>query len=240
MDRESPVTPSHQTPSRQTPSRQSLREELRARRAALTAAQRIAAAGAVAQHLESLPEFLVDRHIAGYWAVRGELPLLAVVGALRRREQRYYLPVLNGDSLCFASWRTDEPLEPNRYGIPEPRVAPVDCTAPADIELVLVPLLGFDRRGNRLGSGAGYYDRSFAFLAEGERPRAPILVGVAYACQEVPSLAAEAWDIPLDFVVTENELIDCNPESTNSRSTHSGSTDSRAIDSGSTPRGPTE
>jgi 5-formyltetrahydrofolate cyclo-ligase len=193
------------------PTRNQLREQLRARRAALTAAERIAAAGGVARQLESLPEFLVDQHVAGYWAVRGEVPLLAVVASLRRREQAFYLPVLTGDALCFAPWRVDEPLTPNRYGIPEPQRAPADCTAPADIELVLVPLLGFDRRGNRLGSGAGYYDRSFAFLTTGERPRPPVLVGIAYACQEVPALAAEAWDVPLDFVATERELIDCNP-----------------------------
>lgn len=192
--------------------RQALRDELRARRAALTTAQRIAAAGAIAQQLQQLPEFLLDPHVAGYWAVRGEVPLLAVVAALRRREQRYYLPVLNHDALCFAPWRADDPLEPNRYGIPEPTMAPADCTAPADLDLVLVPLVGFDRRGNRLGSGAGYYDRSFAFLHEGARPRPPVLVGVAYACQEVPALDAQPWDVRLDYVVTDQELIDCNPQ----------------------------
>jgi 5-formyltetrahydrofolate cyclo-ligase len=81
---------------------------------------------------------------------------------------------------------------------------------PAELELVLVPLLGFDRRGRRLGYGGGYYDRSFAFLKAGARPREPLLVGVAYAFQEVPQLRAEPWDVTLDFIATEHELIDCS------------------------------
>ena len=100
-------------------------------------------------------------------------------------------------------------VAPNRYGIPEPQCPRDELVEAAEIELVLIPLLAFDRRGHRLGSGAGYYDRSFAFLREVERPALPLLVGVAYAFQEVESIAPEAWDVPLDFVATEHELIEC-------------------------------
>ncbi|NMW25346.1 5-formyltetrahydrofolate cyclo-ligase, partial [Rhodanobacter denitrificans] len=70
--------------------------------------------------------------------------------------------------------------------------------------------LGFDRRGRRLGHGGGYYDRSFAFLNEQVRPTEPLLVGIAYAFQELPEVDEEDWDVPLDFVATERELIDCH------------------------------
>ena len=81
--------------------------------------------------------------------------------------------------------------------------------APHALDIVLVPLLAFDRRGTRLGSGGGYYDRSFAFLHGQARPHRPLLVGVGYAFQEVESLPAAAWDVALDYIATDAELIDC-------------------------------
>ena len=71
-----------------------------------------------------------------------------------------------------------------------------------------VPLLGFDRAGNRLGQGGGFYDRSFDFLLRREAAT-PLLLGIGFACQELPTLAREAWDVPLAAVMTEDGLIDC-------------------------------
>ena len=192
--------------------RGALREELRAQRMRLTPAQRIAAATGVAAILEQLPEFIVDPRVAGYWAVAGELPLHVAVGALTSREQRYYLPVLERQRrLRFAPWRTVAEVRANRYGIPEPQCDAADLLDPDSLDLVLVPLLGFDRRGHRLGTGAGYYDRSFAFLQGQPRPATPVLVGIGYSFCERPLLPAESWDIQMDFVATERELIDCTP-----------------------------
>ena len=194
--------------------RGALREELRAQRTRLTPAQRIAAATGVAATLEQLPEFIVDQRVAGYWAVTGELPLHVAVGALNSREQHYYLPVLERQRrLRFAPWRVGAELRANRYGIPEPQCDAEHLLDPAALDLVLVPLLGFDRRGHRLGTGAGYYDRSFAFLADQARPARPVLVGIGYSFAERPLLPAEAWDIQMDFVATERELIDCSVRS---------------------------
>ena len=190
--------------------RGALREELRAQRTRLTPAQRIAAATGVAAILEQLPEFIVDQRVAGYWAVAGELPLHVVVGALTSRDQHYYLPVLERQRrLRFAPWRVGAEVHANRYGIPEPQCDAGDLLDPAALDLVLVPLLGFDRRGHRLGTGAGYYDRSFAFLGDQPHPARPVLVGIGYSFSERPELPAEAWDIQMDFVATERELIDC-------------------------------
>jgi 5-formyltetrahydrofolate cyclo-ligase len=191
--------------------REPLRAELRARRERLTAAQRIAAAAGVAAVLERLPEFIVDARVAGYWAVGGELPLHVALGALIARGQTYHLPVLiRGRTLRFAPWRPGAAVVPNRYGIPEPQGDRAGLLAPAALDLVLVPLLGFDRRGHRLGTGGGYYDRSFAFLNDRERPAQPLLVGIGYSFQEIAPLAAQSWDVKMDFVATERELIDCN------------------------------
>ena len=198
--------------SRSDDPRAALRRSLRKRRASLSAPERLAAADAIAEVLGELPELLTDQYVAGYWAVGGELSLHRVVPPLLRREQTYLLPVLSPDgdpSLRFAPWRPGAAVAPNRYGIPEPQCAREDLVEAAEIELVLLPLVAFDRRGHRLGTGAGYYDRSFAFLREVERPALPLLVGVAYAFQEVESIQAEPWDVPLDFVATEHELIEC-------------------------------
>jgi 5-formyltetrahydrofolate cyclo-ligase len=196
--------------------RRELRQNLAERRRALPPAERIAAAQGLRRSLEKLPEYFTDTRVAGYWAVNGELPLNLVIPPLATRGQQFLLPVLGqGQRLRFAPWQAGDDVLPNRHGIPEP-VKAEQLLEPFQLDLVLVPLLGFDRRGHRLGYGGGYYDRSFAFLNEQVRPTEPLLVGVAYAFQELESIHDEAWDVPLDFIATDRELIDCtstDPES---------------------------
>lgn len=192
-----------------TARRRELRQRLADQRRALKPPQRIAAAQGLRRSLEQLPEYLTDARVAGYWASHGELPLNVVIPPLATRGQQFLLPMIGkGQRLRFAPWQSGDEVQPNRYGIPEP-VEPRELLEPFQLDLVLVPLLGFDRRGNRLGHGGGYYDRSFAFLNEQVRPTEPLLVGIAYAFQELPEVDQEAWDVPLDFVATERELIDC-------------------------------
>lgn len=195
-----------------TAERRELRLSLAERRRALTPTERMAAAQGLRRCLEQLPEYLTDARVAGYWASHGELPLNLVIPPLTARGQQFLLPLIGKDRhLRFAPWQSGEDVQPNRYGIPEP-VAPRELLEPFQLDLVLVPLLGFDRRGHRLGHGGGYYDRSFAFLKQQTRPTEPLLVGIAYAFQELPQVEEEAWDVSLDFIATERELIDCNPE----------------------------
>ncbi|WP_374604223.1 5-formyltetrahydrofolate cyclo-ligase [Arenimonas sp.] len=185
--------------------RPELRRQLQARRAALPPGERLAAADAVARHLSDQPDLREPGYVAGYWAVGGEVPLHAVQLRLAPA-QVWCLPVLQADgSLRFAPWRAGDPLVNNRFGIPEPEVEPASTLAPEAMSVVLLPLVGFDRAGNRLGMGGGYYDRSFAFRRGVTAP--PHLVGVAYACQEIPALDAEDWDVPLDAVATESDWL---------------------------------
>ena len=195
-----------------TPPRTALRQALRDRRAALSAGERIAASQALVAQLERIPEFLTDRRVAGYWAVDGELPLAAVMQGLRERQQAWHLPALGEDRLLrFAAWRAGDAIDTNRYGIPEPRCAPAEWLHASELDVVLLPLLGFDRAGNRLGFGGGWYDRSFAFLQGRTGVGKPLLVGVGYALQEVDAIAAMPWDVRLDYIATERELIDLTP-----------------------------
>lgn len=191
-------------------SRALLRARMSVRRNELDARQRVAAAAGVLHALETLPEFMTDANVAGYWAVRGELPLNLAVASLRGRGQHYFLPVLGpSHRLQFAAFVVGSEVCANRFGIPEPVAAADALRGPQAMDVVLVPLLAFDRAGHRLGAGGGWYDRSFAFLKHHGRPGRPLLVGIGYAFQEVPAIAAEAWDVALDYVATETELVAC-------------------------------
>ena len=95
----------------------------------------------------------------------------------------------------------------NRYGIPEPAHPNKARNFPLrSLDLVLMPLVGFDTQGNRLGMGGGYYDRSFAFLHRHSHWRKPHLMGTAYEFQRLSKLDAQPWDVPLDAIVTEANL----------------------------------
>ena len=186
--------------------RSMLRRQLRDQRIALSAASRIAAASALAEHLLPFIDLQALGPVAGYWALDGELPLHALQSRLPDRGV-YCLPVLHADrELRFAPWRAGDPIGANRYGIPEPQGASL-LLRPQDMQLVLLPLVGFDRHGNRLGMGGGWYDRSFGFRKQQQAP--PLLIGVGYAFQEADMGTIADWDVPLDFVATERELIDC-------------------------------
>ena len=195
-----------------TDPRAQLRDELRTRRRAIPAATRIAAAEALAERLLALPFMPAAGYVAGYWAMDGEIALhawqLRLPSALT-----YCLPVLGRDKrLRFAPWRPGEPLASNRFGIPEPDVTASALLEPGTMALVVVPLVGFDASGQRLGMGGGWYDRSFAFRKTHAPP--PWLVGAAFATQQCEDgITRQPWDVALDAVCTDRDtlIIGSNP-----------------------------
>lgn len=191
-------------------SRALLRARMSVRRNELGARQRVEAAAGVLRSLEALPGFMTARNVAGYWAIRGELPLNLVVASLHRHGQRYFLPVLGAArQLHFAGYAQGTAVTSNRFGIPEPAV-PSGALQPAGaMEVILLPLLAFDRHGHRLGTGGGWYDSSLAFLRDMRRPASPLLVGIGYAFQEVGAVPVEPWDVPLDYIATDEALLAC-------------------------------
>ncbi|MCL7713090.1 5-formyltetrahydrofolate cyclo-ligase [Stenotrophomonas mori] len=190
--------------------RQDLRQQLRQRRRDIAPAARIAAAETLAARLLALPFAGVAGHVAGYWAMDGEIALHRWQMQLPPR-QTYCLPVLHGRLLRFAPWQPGQPLANNRYGIPEPDVDPAQALRPEEMALVVAPLVGFDAQGRRLGMGGGWYDRSFAFRQRQAAP--PWLVGVGFSVQQVPSLPARDWDVAVDALCTE--LATLHPEPLN-------------------------
>ena len=184
-----------------------IRATLRAQRLALPAVERMQAAEAIVPLLLAHPAFTEPGYVAGYWAMGGELPLHVLQMRLRP-DQVWCLPCIQPDnSLRFAPWRPGDELVSNRFGIPEPALAAESQLLAEELSVILMPLLGFTRSGERLGMGAGFYDRSVAFRQQ--RPAPPSLIGVGYGFQELPEMSSEAWDVRLDAVVTEREFIAC-------------------------------
>lgn len=188
-------------------SKRELRATLRSQRLALPAVERMRSAEAIVDLLLAQPAFVAPGYVAGYWAMNGEMPLHVLQMRLRP-DQVWCLPCIQPDStLRFAPWRPGDELISNRFGIPEPALAPESQIQAEEMSVILMPLLGFTRTGDRLGMGAGFYDRSLEFRQG--RPAPPTLVGTGYSFQELSMLATDAWDVTLDAVVTEREFIVC-------------------------------
>jgi 5-formyltetrahydrofolate cyclo-ligase len=140
--------------------------------------------------------FMKGAIVAGYAAVRGEADPFPLMAALANQGHALCLPQTRGETLVFRAWKPGDPLVVGRFNIPEPD----DNARERRPDLVLVPLLAFDSAGQRLGYGAGYYDR---YLREARSKRTIYAIGIAYAGQELSALPHEETDEALDAVVTE-------------------------------------
>lgn len=188
------------------PSKVSLRENKRQLRQKFPQAQQELCAAQICQHLINLPIFKCSRHIACYFAISGEVKTDGLIKAILEAKKHCYLPVLNpsqGNSLVFMPYQTHDSLQINRYGIAEPILVAQKILPATELDVVFLPLLVFDNQGHRVGMGAGYYDRTFAFLQQNSRPSKPLLIGLAYEWQRTASITTEPWDITLDGVCTE-------------------------------------
>lgn len=183
----------------------SLRRQMRARRRSLRPVEQRAAAARLARRVSRSPLFLKARTLALYVAADGEIDPAPLCRVAWRRGKRVFLPVLHPlkhDHMVFARFRASDRLLRNRFGIPEPRT--LSGTArPWQLDLVLLPLVAFDDRGNRLGMGGGYYDRTFDLSRQVRWPRRPVLCGLAHRLQRVDYLAGNPWDVPLRRVFTD-------------------------------------
>ncbi|HXH01746.1 MAG TPA: 5-formyltetrahydrofolate cyclo-ligase [Candidatus Competibacteraceae bacterium] len=184
-----------------------LRQQIRARRRALSSAERHHAAQQLAKRVASLRLFTHAHHIAAYLAFDGEMDPAPLVERAWAMGKRVYLPILRRkQALKFALYRPDSHMRENYYGIPEPVVAEEEMIGAHQLDLVLAPLVAFDERGTRMGMGGGFYDRSFAFRAHPGHIPKPRLLGLAYELQKHPELPRREWDVPLDGIATEAAL----------------------------------
>ncbi|WP_106476745.1 5-formyltetrahydrofolate cyclo-ligase [Phytohalomonas tamaricis] len=205
---------STETPSVETlRQRRALRQTLRHQRRALTLAQQRLASLALCRKLRQLPEIRRARHVALYLPNDGEIDPTPLVAWLRRRGTQVYLPVLRPlveNRLWFVRFNDATPMTTNRFGIQEPDTRfgayRTRRCAPWALDVVLLPLVGFDDHGQRIGMGGGFYDRTFAFAHTQHGPR-PRLMGLAHAIQRVEKLPSAHWDVPLDAIVSDQDVI---------------------------------
>tara|TARA_R110002049_G_scaffold23490_39_gene82777 strand:- start:1130 stop:1708 length:579 start_codon:yes stop_codon:yes gene_type:complete len=186
-----------------TPSSKSaLRSALRQRRRSLTLPAQRAAAEAVCRSVLELPAWSGAGRIALYLARDGEIDTAVLAAVARREHKQLFLPTLSDNGLVFAHWDSADTQTLNRYNIPEPPPGAARCPA-AELDIVFLPLVGWDRGGGRLGMGGGYYDRALADCGQS------LLVGLAHELQRVERVPREHWDRVLDYVATEKALYDC-------------------------------
>ena len=189
-----------------------LRRSARARRAAAHRASGAEAGNRLMTLLLAGIEIRPDEVVSGYHPVRGEIDPLPLMARLAADGIVTALPVVvaRGQPLIFRQWRSGDPLMAGEYGIPVPPESAREVVP----DLMLVPLLAFDRRGYRLGHGAGYYDRTIAAL---HRTKANVrTLGLAFEDQGVDDVPHDGHDQPVDWVVTERTVLRCRPGAANS------------------------
>lgn len=193
--------------------RRQLRQHLRALRRALPVSSQQQAARGLAARLARLPGMARARHVAAYVSCDCEIDPSRFLDSLLPRGARVWLPVLTrrpgaAEIGMHLARRPDRDTsrrgwQHNRFGIREPRNR---TRLPAwQLDFLLLPLVGFDAQGQRLGMGGGFYDRLLADLAR--RPRRPRLIGLAHDLQQVANLPVAAWDRPVDRVVTATRVV---------------------------------
>jgi len=192
------------------PDKTALRRALRARRAAVSRAERRRASRQLLR-LALRHRLLMRKRRAGFYIpTRHEIDVLPLLEKALALGAACFLPVVPGrgrKKLWFTRLGERPAWRVNRYGIPEYHPsAPRKCRA-GDLETLFLPLLGFDAEGWRIGMGGGYYDASLAALRHRQHWRKPRLIGVAYAVQEVSRVPRDAWDVPLEGILTERRYL---------------------------------
>ncbi len=187
-------------------SRPALRRKLRQARRQLSSSQQRRAAKLLYRQLAQHPIFRRSRHIALYLPNDGEIDPRSLLREAQRRGKATYLPVLNAwprTRMVFQRIKPNDRLQSNRFGIAEPAPNPARQRRIWALDLVMMPLVGFDERGGRLGMGGGFYDRSLAYRSRRKNGHKPTLLGLAHECQKVDNVPLASWDVSLQATVTD-------------------------------------
>ncbi len=177
--------------------KKTLRRQLRALRRSLSKTQQQKASFLIGRKLNALGR--VGRNIAAYLACDGEIALPRTF----IRTHTIFLPCLHPNKQFGLGFRLIGKTRLSHLQIPEPaRGKPYLAW---QLDMILLPLVGFDQQGHRLGMGGGFYDRALADLAR--RPKRPLLIGLAHDCQECPIIPQDPWDYPLDGIMTPHHTF---------------------------------
>lgn len=194
-----------------TKSKADIRQQFKASCQQIPIQYRESAGKEAAKLLVKLPFFAACQRVACYLSTAHEFDSTPIIEAIWQAKKQCYVPVLTGENekaLYFARYQYGDALHLNRYSILEP-TSNSHKLPPENLDLVLVPLIAFDCYGHRLGSGGGYYDRTFAFLHANPNPK-PLMIGLGFTSQQIDALPKDPWDIRLDGILTEKEFITCS------------------------------
>ncbi|NQZ87029.1 MAG: 5-formyltetrahydrofolate cyclo-ligase [Colwellia sp.] len=185
-----------------------IRQEIRNKRGQLTADKQQEQADLLCQKLITQIEFKHVKRVAIYLANDGELNTQPFINWCWENEISVYLPVIHpfsNGNLLFLKHTKNSTLIKNKYGILEPQLDVRNIITVDNIEIIFTPLVAFDKRGNRLGMGGGFYDRTLAtwYIQYQQNKQTKLLpIGLAHDCQKVEKIPAESWDIPLPIIIT--------------------------------------
>ena len=141
----------------------------------------------------------ISKNVGGYYPYNYEIDAIDILKKFEKKNYQISLPKIKKNfQMDFFLWSTKDPLEINKYGIPEP------CSNKMIYpSILLVPLVAFDRNNNRIGYGGGFYDR---YINKIKKNKKIITIGLAYSFQEVKKIKINRHDIKLDFIVTDKKI----------------------------------
>jgi len=186
---------------------QTLRTLIQTKRCALTHQQVQTLSKQAATYLIQSNLMQNAKNVACYLSIQNEIDTTPILEYLFKNAKVCYLPVMDPlqfGKMDFIRYFDNDPLKTNRFHIQEPLFTPSKLIAPEALDLVIVPLVAFDKQGRRIGTGGGFYDRAFAFLKDKTmNNKKPFLIGYAYSFQETPHIHPNHWDIGLHAIATE-------------------------------------
>lgn len=196
------------TPGNAPLSPDQLRRSKRAQRRDLSAKQQHKHARLLCQNLIKQKNYRNSQNIACYLTNDSEIDPHQLIEHAWFCGKKVFLPILSPlkHALYFAPYQVGSKLQLNRYGIPEPVCHPAQWKTAQQLDLLLLPLVAFDIKGNRIGMGGGFYDRTLAYLQHRQYWRKPVLIGLAHELQKVEQLNVQRWDIPLDYIASEKKI----------------------------------
>jgi 5-formyltetrahydrofolate cyclo-ligase len=181
-----------------------LRKQLRVQRRALSEPDHSPRSLAAAKAVMRLRSFRAGCRVALYLPFDAESDTAALIACAWRRGVHVFVPVISDRRHCRVRFYTlTGTTEPGEFGISVPRLR-LAAVSPQWLDLIVIPLVGVDSGGKRLGMGGGYYDRALAFRRRRRFWKGPHLVGLAFDCQRTNVKFAEAWDLRLDSLATES------------------------------------
>lgn len=158
----------------------------------------------VSQTIIHLPAFLNSQHIAYYLPNENEIDTQFIAEYATELGKKLYLPVMSeNNSLIFYAVHAHTQYQQNKLNIVEPVVSGKCAVAVDQLDLILIPLVAFDKQCHRLGRGTGCYDRALQSMHTASTEKYPVLIGLAYEFQKVETIIPEQWDVSLDCIVTE-------------------------------------